>query len=88
LLALASTDAPAGGALVFTCNGRGQRLFGLPDHDAHAVDATVRSGAVAGMFCAGEIGPVGPRSYVHGFTACVLLFHEPAGPVGTPATGQ
>jgi small ligand-binding sensory domain FIST len=88
LLALASADAQADGALVFTCNGRGQRLFGLPDHDAHAIDSAVRSGAVAGMFCAGEIGPVGPRSYVHGFTACVLLFHEPGTAVGTPPTGQ
>ena len=34
--------------------------------------------AVAGMFCAGEIGPVGPRSFLHGFTASVLLFPSPA----------
>jgi small ligand-binding sensory domain FIST len=59
---------------VFTCNGRGTRLFGAPGHDAEAIDAVVRSGAVAGMFCAGEIGPVGGRSFVHGFTASVVLF--------------
>jgi small ligand-binding sensory domain FIST len=90
VLALASTDAPADGALLFTCNGRGQRLFGDPDHDARAVDATVRSGAVAGMFCAGEIGPVGARSYVHGFTASVLLFrdqeHVPNGDLSSGGT--
>jgi small ligand-binding sensory domain FIST len=36
----------------------------------------VASGAVAGMFCAGEIGPVGGRSFVHGFTASVVLFRQ------------
>ena len=63
----------AGGALVFTCNGRGRGLFGVDDHDAAVVDEHVRGRATAGMFCAGEIGPVGGRPYVHGFTASVLL---------------
>jgi len=76
LLAGAALDGPAAAALVFTCNGRGRNLFGEPDHDARAVDAVVASGAVAGMFCAGEIGPVGGRSFVHGFTASVVLFHQ------------
>jgi small ligand-binding sensory domain FIST len=31
-------------------------------------------GATAGMFCAGEIGPVGQRAWLHGFTASLLLF--------------
>ena len=59
---------------MFTCNGRGQRFFGVPDHDAEVVSDHVESGAVAGMFCAGEIGPVGDRPFVHGLTASVLLF--------------
>jgi small ligand-binding sensory domain FIST len=62
-------------ALVFTCNGRGKRLFGDPDHDASVVQAAIR-GPVAGMFCAGEIGPVGGRSFLHGFTAGVVVFHH------------
>jgi small ligand-binding sensory domain FIST len=62
-------------ALVFTCNGRGRRLFGDPDHDASVVHAAIR-GPVAGMFCAGEIGPVGGRSFLHGFTAGVVVFHH------------
>lgn len=70
---LASVDADA--ALVFTCNGRGTALFGVPDHDAALVSATVHGGAVSGMFCAGEIGPVRGRNHVHGFTASVLLFY-------------
>jgi small ligand-binding sensory domain FIST len=75
LLAAAVPAGPAGGALVFTCTGRGARLFGEPDHDAKAVSAVVSSDAVAGMFCAGEIGPIGGRSFLHGYTASVVLFH-------------
>jgi small ligand-binding sensory domain FIST len=70
---LAPVDADA--ALVFTCNGRGTRLFEAPDHDAEIVHDAVHGGAVAGMFCAGELGPVRGRNHVHGFTASVLLFY-------------
>ena len=76
LLAEASAGGLADGALLFTCNGRGQRLFGEPDHDAEAVADALRADALAGMFCAGEIGPVDDRSFVHGFTASVVLFHD------------
>jgi len=72
----------ADGALVFTCNGRGVNLFGTPHHDATLVADVTSGGAVAGMFCAGEIGPVGRRSFLHGFTACVLLFEDPRGGAG------
>jgi len=64
------------GALVFTCTGRGERLFGVEDHDAGLVAESLDTGAVAGMFCAGELGPVGGRSFLHGFTASVLVFRE------------
>jgi small ligand-binding sensory domain FIST len=69
-------DTAARGALLFTCDGRGTNLFPEPDHDAELV-AAAANGATAGMFCAGEIGPIGGRSFVHGFTASVLLF-DPA----------
>jgi small ligand-binding sensory domain FIST len=59
---------------VFTCNGRGSHLFGHPDHDAALVSESLRSPAVAGMFCAGEFGPVGGRNFVHGFTASLAVF--------------
>ena len=62
---------------VFTCNGRGTHLFDEPHHDAGVVNAWLDGGATAGMFCAGELGPVGGRNFVHGFTASVLLFGEP-----------
>ncbi len=61
------------GALVFTCNGRGSHLFTEANHDATAVYERVGS-AVSGMFCAGEIGPVGAQQALHGFTATVLVF--------------
>ncbi|MGH3047139.1 MAG: FIST C-terminal domain-containing protein [Gaiellaceae bacterium] len=57
------------GALLFTCNGRGTNMFPEPDHDARAVAEALGTQAVAGFFCAGEIGPVGGKAFLHGFTA-------------------
>ena len=62
----------ADGALLFTCNGRGIRMFGGPDHDAKVLDERVGVPA-AGFFAAGEFGPVGGRNFVHGFTASVAV---------------
>ena len=77
LLALiAGVQDPVAGALVFTCNGRGTHLFPEPHHDAAAISEMVGRPAVAGMFCAGEIGPIGGRAFVHGFTASVAMFHD------------
>jgi len=66
----------AAGALLFTCNGRGSHLFGRPGHDAEVVSDHVDAAAVGGMFCAGEVGPIGGRSFLHGFTASVLLLDD------------
>lgn len=71
--AAAAPTAPAGG-LLFSCNGRGERLFGVPNHDVDAVAAAAPC-PVAGFFAQGEIGPVGARAFVHGFTASLLLFY-------------
>jgi small ligand-binding sensory domain FIST len=75
------SDERADGALVFTCNGRGSFMFGTSNHDAEIIDeALLPAGpsrpAVAGMFCAGEIGPVGGRNALHGFTASLALFTD------------
>ena len=67
----------AAGALVFTCNGRGQNMFGAPDHDADAVDEELGGAPCAGFFAAGEIGPVGGENFLHGFTATVAVFAGP-----------
>jgi len=60
-------------ALVFTCNGRGTNLFDEANHDAKLVSEMLGSPPAAGMFCAGELGPVGGRNFVHGFTASLVL---------------
>jgi small ligand-binding sensory domain FIST len=65
---------PPAGALVFTCNGRGRNMFGVADHDAAALDEALSGAPAAGFFCAGEIGPVGARNFLHGFTATVAVF--------------
>jgi small ligand-binding sensory domain FIST len=64
----------AAAALLFTCNGRGRQLFGVPDHDAGLLDQLLGPLPAAGAFCAGEIGPVGGRNFLHGFTASIALF--------------
>ena len=63
----------AAGALLFTCNGRGSHMFDVPDHDASAIEDSLGAPA-AGFFCAGEIGPVGGRNFLHGFTATMAVF--------------
>ena len=67
----------AAGALLFTCNGRGTNMFPEGDHDARAVgEALGADDTVAGFFCAGEIGPVGGKPFLHGFTATLAVFLE------------
>lgn len=81
---LADLRAAAGeggveGALLFSCTGRGAGLFDDvthdgPDHDVRAVRRELATSGVAGFFAGGEIGPVGGRNFLHGFTASVLAF--------------
>jgi small ligand-binding sensory domain FIST len=63
-----------GGALLFSCNGRGTRLFSQPHHDAGVIQELCGPLPLAGFFAQGELGPVGGRNYIHGFTASVALF--------------
>ena len=71
-------DAAVGGALLFSCNGRGSHLFGSAfggaDHDVTVVRRELATTGVAGFFAGGELGPVGGRNHLHGFTAAVLAF--------------
>ncbi|HLX86889.1 MAG TPA: FIST N-terminal domain-containing protein [Acidimicrobiales bacterium] len=66
----------ADAALLFTCNGRGTRLFETPDHDVGALADELGRLPVAGFFAAGELGPVGGRNFLHGFTASVALLRD------------
>jgi small ligand-binding sensory domain FIST len=65
--------APAGG-LLFSCNGRGVRMFDLPNHDVRGVLEAVPETPLAGFFAQGELGPVGGKNFIHGFTASLVLF--------------
>jgi small ligand-binding sensory domain FIST len=70
--AVDETHKPAA-ALLFACNGRGAGLFGAPNHDARTVHSMLGPLPLAGLFCNGEIGPVGTRTFIHGFTASLAL---------------
>jgi small ligand-binding sensory domain FIST len=61
---------------MFSCCGRGQGLFGIPNHDAGAAAAQLGAIPLAGFFAQGEIGPVGGRNFLHGYTASLALFAE------------
>jgi small ligand-binding sensory domain FIST len=74
LLLAQQEPPPPSAALVFSCNGRGRNMFAHPDHDAGAVARLLQCDAVAGCFCQGELGPVGGRTFVHGFTASIALW--------------
>ncbi len=67
------TAEPAG-ALLFSCNGRGQNMFPNPDHDARLISDRLHDIPLGGFFAAGEIGPVSGKNFLHGFTASVALF--------------
>ena len=79
LLSRGRTAEPPAGALVFTCNGRGTRLFDTPSHDAACLQECLGPVPAAGFFAQGEIGPIGDRNCLHGFTASIALFEAAAG---------
>jgi small ligand-binding sensory domain FIST len=62
------------GGCLCCCNGRGQNLFGTPNHDAELVQNEFGPLGLAGFYGNGEIGPVGEKNYLHGFTASLALF--------------
>ncbi len=64
---------PAGG-LLFSCNGRGSRLFDKPSHDVSAATRAMPAIPIAGFFAAGELGPVSGQNFIHGHTASFALF--------------
>ncbi|MCG3777574.1 MAG: hypothetical protein JW388_0268 [Nitrospira sp.] len=69
--------SPPLGALLFSCCGRGEGLFGRTHHDSGVVQERLGPIPTAGFFAQGEIGPVGGRSFLHGYTASVVVFAEP-----------
>ena len=74
-------------ALLCSCNGRGVGLFGTPDHDAQAVASRLGPLPLAGFFCNGEIGPVGSRNFLHGYTASIAIIVRKDAPRATAEGG-
>lgn len=70
-----SCDQPRAG-LLFSCNGRGTRLFDEPNHDAKLIRSCLGDIPLAGFFAMGELGPIGQRNFIHGFTASLLVFGD------------
>ncbi len=68
------TGATVFGGCLCSCNGRGRGLFGAPNHDAHMIQEALGPLGLAGFFCNGEIGPVGKKNFLHGYTASLALF--------------
>jgi small ligand-binding sensory domain FIST len=76
---LAHAKKQIGGALIYggclcCCNGRGKHLFGRANHDAELVQERLGPLGLSGFFCNGEIGPVGAKNFLHGYTASLALF--------------
>lgn len=78
--AVKRVGAPPAGALLFTCNGRGTRMWDQPNHDISVLQEQCGPVPAAGIFCAGELGPLGQGNFLHGHTASIVLIREPRGP--------
>ena len=67
----------AAGALMFSCLGRGEGLYGKPDFDSHLFSRYIKNIPLGGFFCSGEIGPVGGSTFVHGYTSVFGICRQP-----------
>ena len=68
------------GALLFSCLGRGERLYGVPNHDSNVFAQRVSPRSLSGLFTNGEIGPVRDRTYLHGYTSVFAVFCDRLNP--------
>ena len=80
----ATMDPPPFAGLLCTCHGRGRGLFGGPNHDAGLVNEFYPGLPVTGLFAIVQLGPVGDRSFAHGYTASLALI----GPATPKAASQ
>lgn len=68
------TPEDVSGALLFSCLGRGEGLYGSPGFDTDVFHEHLGGVPVGGFFCNGEIGPVGGTTFLHGYTSSFGLF--------------
>ncbi len=73
---LTEPQAPSAGALLFSCVGRGQLLYGRPNHDSDAFRGALGEVPLGGFFCNGEVGPVAGKTFLHGYTSAFALFRR------------
>ncbi len=80
LLGHYNADTPSGSpsaALMFACLGRGQHLYGEPNHDSQVFFDQIGPLPLGGFFCNGEIGPVHGVTHLHGYTSAFAMFYSP-----------
>jgi small ligand-binding sensory domain FIST len=65
------------GALMFSCLGRGEGLYGQPNFDSQLFSRYLSDIPLGGFFCGGEIGPVGGSTFLHGYTSVFGICRQP-----------
>ncbi|MBW4632776.1 MAG: FIST C-terminal domain-containing protein [Iphinoe sp. HA4291-MV1] len=72
-----AADPLAVSALMFSCVGRGEGLYGKPNFDSGLFRRYLKDIPIAGFFCGGEIGPVGGNTLLHNYTSVFCICHQP-----------
>ena len=67
------SHSSAVGALMFSCLGRGEGLYGEPNFDSDLFQRYFHNIPLGGFFCGGEIGPVGGNTFLHGYTSVFAI---------------
>ncbi|PIG95218.1 FIST N-terminal domain-containing protein [Gloeocapsopsis sp. IPPAS B-1203] len=70
-------DLSPAGALMFSCLGRGEMLYGKPNFDSQLFSSYMPNVSMGGFFCNGEIGPVGGSTFLHGYTSVFAICRQP-----------
>jgi small ligand-binding sensory domain FIST len=71
---ISETSSSATGAVMFSCVGRGEKLYGKPNFDSELFNKYLGLLPLGGFFCSGEIGPVGGTTFLHGYTSSFGIF--------------
>jgi len=66
------------GALMFSCQGRGEGLYRKPNFDSQLFGRYLKDIPLGGFFCGGEIGPVGGSTFLHGYTSVFGICRQKA----------
>ena len=76
LLQQSNPSTPIRGALMFSCLGRGQTLYQMPNFDSGLLANYFPGVSLGGFFCNGEIGPIGQETFLHGYTSVIALLRQ------------